>query len=159
MSEVDLEMFRDSANNNISLLKGVILSFVATLMDDIVLKVWKSTVKFFPNQKPWVGRSIHAALKEHIAPYNAGLLSGDMKEYKAACYKLRRDIVDTKRRYRDKMEAPFQKKDTQSIWQGLREITEYKGRHPSMVSADASRANDLNSFYARFKASNANSYQ
>lgn len=35
-----------------------------------------------------------------------------MTEYKAACYKLRRDIVDAKRRYRDKMEALFQKKDT-----------------------------------------------
>ena len=40
MSEVDLEMFQDSANNNISLFKGVVLSIVATLMDDIVLKVW-----------------------------------------------------------------------------------------------------------------------
>ncbi|KAF0029312.1 hypothetical protein F2P81_018417 [Scophthalmus maximus] len=78
-----------------------------------------------------------------------------MSEYKAACYKLRRDIADAKRRYRDKMEEQFQKRDTRSIWQGLWEITDYKGVRPCMVSAGATLANDLNSFYARFEASNA----
>ena len=78
-----------------------------------------------------------------------------MQEYKAACYKLRQDIPDAKRRYRDKMEALFQKKDTQSIWQGLNEITDYKRACPCLVSADETLANELHS-YACFKASNTN---
>ena len=78
-----------------------------------------------------------------------------MTEYKAACYKLRQDIADAKWRYRDKMETQFQKKDTRSIWQGLHEITDYKGARPCLVIADETLANELNS-YARFEASNAN---
>ena len=79
-----------------------------------------------------------------------------MTEYKAACYKLRWDIADAKQHYRDKMEAQFQKKDTRSIWQGLHEITDYKGARPCLLSVNKTLANVQNSFYARFKASNAN---
>jgi len=42
---------------------------------------------------------------------------------------------------------------TRRLWQGLRTITDYRGRNHT-VSADASLADDLNSFYARFEASN-----
>jgi len=44
--------------------------------------------------------------------------------------------------------------DTRRLWQGLRTITDYRGRTPLTVSADASQVDDLNSFYALFKASN-----
>jgi len=44
-------------------------------------------------------------------------------------------------------------RDTRCLWQGLRSITDYRGRSPSTVSADASLADDLNSFYAWFEAS------
>ena len=100
LSDVDWEMFWESADNDVSVFTDVVTSFVATLTDDVVPTVM---VKSFPNQKPWVDRSIRAALKKHTTAYNAGLLSGDMTEYKAACYKLRRDIADDKCRYRDKM--------------------------------------------------------
>ena len=79
-----------------------------------------------------------------------------MTGYKAACCKLRQDIADTEQRCRDEMEAHFQNKDTRSIWQGLHEITDYKVAHSCMVGADETLANELNSFYVRFKASNAN---
>ena len=39
---------------------------------------------------------------------------------------------------------------------GLHEIMENKGACPCLVSADETLANELNSFYAHFKASNAN---
>ena len=129
LSDVDWEMFRESADNNVSVFTDVVTSFVATRIDDVVPMLM---VKSFPNQKPWVDRSIRAALKERTTTYNAGLLSGDMTEYKAACYKLRRDIVDAKRRYRDKMEAQCH------------------------CRADAMLVSELNSFYAHFEASNVN---
>ena len=40
--------------------------------------------------------------------------------------------------------------------QGLHEITDYKEARPCMVNADETQANELDSFYARFEASNAN---
>jgi len=42
---------------------------------------------------------------------------------------------------------------TRRLWQGLRTITDYRGRTPSTVSADASHTDNLNSFYAWFEAS------
>ena len=39
---------------------------------------------------------------------------------------------------------------------GLHEIMENKGACPCLVSADETLANELNSFYAHFEASNAN---
>jgi len=47
-------------------------------------------------------------------------------------------------------------KRSRRLWQGLRTITNYRGRTPSTVSAEASLTDDLNSFYPRFKASNNN---
>ena len=113
LSDVDWEMFWESTDNDVSVFTDVVTSFVATLTDNVIPS---AMVKSFPNQKPWVNRSIRAALKECTTTYNTGLLLGDMTEYKAACYKLRRDIAYAKRRYRGMMEAQFQKKDTRSIW-------------------------------------------
>ena len=79
-----------------------------------------------------------------------------MTKYKAACYKLRWDIADAKQHYGDKMDALFKKKDTQGIWQGLHEVTDYKGARPCLVSVDKTLENKLNSFNPRFEASSAN---
>ena len=102
LSDVDWEMFWESADNDVSVFMDVVTSFVATLTDDVVPT---AMVKSYRNQKPQVDSFLHAALKEHTTTNNTGLLLGDMTEYKAACYKLRQDIADAKRRYRDKMEA------------------------------------------------------
>ena len=151
LGDVDWDMFRCSSGNNVCEYAGVVTSFVATVTDQVIPMV---KVKVFPNQKPWVDRSVRVALRERSTAYNSGLLSGDMTEYKASRYRLRRVIANAKRGYRDKIEAQFQS-DTRGMWQGLRNITDYKGNRPS-VSADAALVNDLNSFYARFEAGGAN---
>ncbi|XP_005754670.1 interferon-inducible GTPase 5-like [Pundamilia nyererei] len=43
-------------------------------------------VTTFPNQKPWMDRSIRTAVNARTASYNAGLATGDMSAYKAASY-------------------------------------------------------------------------
>jgi len=70
-----------------------------------------------------------------------------MDEYKAASYGLQRAVKDTKRRYRDRVETQMEQRNTRRIWQELQTITDYRGRSPSTVSADASLEDDLNSFY------------
>ncbi|KAI5618092.1 gastrula zinc finger protein XlCGF28.1-like [Silurus asotus] len=75
-----------------------------------------------------------------------------MDEYKAASYSVRRAVKDAKRRYGSKLESQFQQGGSRSLWQGLRTITDYKTPSSRMVNADASLADELNTFYARFKA-------
>ncbi len=110
------------------------------------------TVKTFPNQKPWVDRTIRDAVNKRTAAYNEALLSGNMCEYKAACYALRRAVGAAKHRYKERIESHFQLNDSRRMWQGLRTICAFGNKSSAGVSADPSLAEELNTFYADLKA-------
>ncbi len=76
------------------------------------------TIRIFSNQKPWVDRTIRDAVNHRTAAYNAGILSGNMSEYKASCYALRRAVRSAKLRYRERIESHFQLNDSRRMWQG-----------------------------------------
>ncbi len=80
------------------------------------------TVRSFPNQKLWVDRTIRDAVNKRTAAYNKALLSGNMSEYKALCYALRRAVSAAKHRYKERIESNFQLNDSRRMWQGLRTI-------------------------------------
>ncbi len=109
------------------------------------------TIRTFSNQKPWVDRSIRDAVNHRTAAYNAGLLSGNMSEYKALCYALRRAIRAAKRRYREKIESHVQLNDSRRMWQGLKTICSSGNNSSAEVRADPLLAEDLNTFYGRFE--------
>ncbi len=91
-----------------------------------------------------------AAVNQRTAAYNAGLLSGNMSDYKASCYALRRAVRAAKLRYRERIESHFQLNDSRRMWQGLKTICS-SGNNPSAeVRADPSLAEELNIFYGRF---------
>ncbi len=92
LDDVDWDMFRASSSN-VSEFTDVALSFINTLTEQATETM---TVRTFPNQKPWVDRTIHAAVNKRTAAYNEALLSGNMSEYKASCYALRRAVRATK---------------------------------------------------------------
>ncbi len=81
-------MFRASSSD-VSEFMDVILSFVNTLTEQATETI---TIRTFPNQKPWVDRTIHAAASKRTAAYNEDLLSGNMIKYKASCYALQRTV-------------------------------------------------------------------
>ncbi len=99
LDDVDWDMFRASSSD-VSEFTDVAVSFVNTLTEQATETV---TIRTFTNQKPWVDRSIHDAVNHRTAAYNAGLLSGNMSEYKTSCYALRRAIRAAKRRYSEKL--------------------------------------------------------
>ncbi len=134
LDDVDWNMFRASSSD-VSEFTDVALSFVNT----------------FTNQKPWVDRSIRDAVNHRTAAYNAGLLSGNMSEYKASCYALRRAIRATKRRYRERIESHFQLNDSRRMWQGLKTICSSGNNSSAEVRADPLLAEELNTFYGRFE--------
>ncbi len=101
LDDVDWDMFRVSSSD-VSEFTDVALSFVNTLTEQATETV---TIRTFTNQKPWVDRSIRDAVNHRTAAYNAGLLSGNMSEYKASCYALRRAIRAAKRWYRERIES------------------------------------------------------
>ncbi len=146
LDDVDWDMFRASSAD-VSEFTDVALSFVYMLTDQATETV---TIRTFSNQKPWVDRTIRAAVNQRTAAYNAGLLSGNMSDYKASCYALRRAVRAAKLRYRERIESHFQLNDSRRMWQGLKTICS-SGNNPSAeVRADPSLAEELNIFYGRF---------
>ncbi len=147
LDDVDWDMFRASLSD-VSEFTDVALSFVNTLTEQATETV---TIRTFSNEKPWVDRSIRDAVNHRTAAYNAGLLSGNMSEYKASCYALRRAIRAAKRRYREKIESHFQLNDSRRMWQGLKTICSSGNNSSAEVRADPLLAEELNTFYGRFE--------
>ncbi len=147
LDDVDWDMFRASSAD-ISEFTDVALSFVNMLTDQATETV---TIRTFSNQKLWVDRTIHAAVNQRTAAYNAGLLSGNMSEYKATCYALRRAVRAAKLRYRERTESHFQLNDSRRMWQGLKTICSSGNNSSTEVRADPLLAEELNTFYGRFE--------
>ncbi len=108
LDDVYWDMFRVSSSD-VSEFMDVALSFVNTLTEQATEMV---TIRTFSNQKPWLDRSIRDAVNHCTAAYNASLLSGNMSEYKASCYALRRAVRAAKHRYRERIESHFQLNDS-----------------------------------------------
>ncbi len=147
LDDVDWDMFRASSSD-VSEFTDVALSFVNTLTEQATETV---TIRTFSKQKPWVDRSIRVAVNHRTAAYNAGLLSGNMSEYKALCYALRRAIRAAKRRYRERIESHFQLNDSRRMWQGLKTICSPGKNSSAEVRADPLLAEELNTFYGHFE--------
>ncbi len=148
LDDVDWDMFRASSSD-VSEFTEVAVSFVNTLTEQATETI---TVKSFPNQKPWVDRTIRDAVNKRTAAYNEALLSGNMREYKASCYALRRAVSAAKHRYKERIESHFQLNDSRRMWQGLRTICAFGNKSSAEVRADPSLAEELNTFYGRFES-------
>ncbi len=147
LDDIDWDMFRASSSD-VSEFTEVALSFVNTLTEQATETVKTRT---FSNQKPWVDRTIRDAVNHRTAAYNAGILSGNMSEYKASCYTLRRAVRAAKRRYRERIESHFQLNDSRRMWQGLKSICSSGNNSSAEVRADPLLAEELNTFYGRFE--------
>ncbi len=147
LDDVDWDMFRASSSD-VSEFTEVALSFVNTLTEQATETI---TIKTFSNQKPWVDRTIRDAVNHRTAAYNAGILSGNMSEYKSSCYALRRAVRAAKRRYSERIESHFQLNDSRRMWQGLKTICSSGNNNSVEVRADPLLAAELNNFYGRFE--------
>ncbi len=140
LDDIDWDMFRASSSD-VSEFTDVALSFVNTLTEQATETV---TIRTFSNQKPWVDRTIRDAVNHRTATYNASLLLGNMSEYKALCYTLRRAVRAGKLRYRERIESHFQLNDSRRLWQGLKTICSYGNNSSAEVRANPLLAEELN---------------
>ncbi len=143
LDDVDWDMFRASSAD-VSEFTDVALSFVNMLTDQATGMV---TIRTFSNQKPWVDRTIRAAVNQRTAAYNAQ----NMSEYKASCSALRRAVRAAKLRYRERIESHFQLNDSRRMWQGLKTICSSGNNSSAEVRADPLLAEELNTFFGRFE--------
>ncbi|CDQ67988.1 unnamed protein product [Oncorhynchus mykiss] len=69
-------------------------------------------------------------------------------------YSLRQTIKQAKRQYRINIESYYTGSDARRMWQGLKTITDYKGKPRRKLPNDASLPDEVNAFHAHFEASN-----
>ncbi|KAK3508912.1 hypothetical protein QTP70_013723 [Hemibagrus guttatus] len=148
--DADWDMFRCSSDD-INVFTEAVVGIIWKLADDTVQK---TIIRTFPNQKPWVDKTIRDALRSRATAYNVGLASGDMDLY-AASYNFRKAVKEAKQRYGRKLESQLQQSDSRSLWQGLRTIDDNKAPTSGISNADSSLADELN-FEAAAINANAN---
>ena len=103
----------------------------------------------FPNQKPWMTSQVRTLLKVR----NAAFRSGDREQYSAARADLRRGIKKAKADYRRKIEDHLSENNPRQVWQGIQQLTNYRGHNTTTVNSSISLAEELNFFFARFETS------
>ena len=103
----------------------------------------------FPNQKPWCTGVVRTVLKER----NAAFRSGDRQTlYSTARASLKKGIRDAKAAHKRRIEDHFNN-NPQRAWQGIQQITNYRGNRSTAADGDTSLAEQLNCFFARFEVS------
>ncbi len=142
---VDWDMFRAASDDDIEAYSDSVTCFIRKCIEDVVPT---KTIRIYPNQKPWINSYVRSALSARTSAFK----SGNTDDRKKASYDLRRSIKAAKRQYKNKVEEQFNNNDARSMWQGINNITGFKGNKPATVNIAASLPDELNTFYARFEA-------
>ncbi len=142
---VDWDMFRAASEDDIEAYSDTVTCFIRKCIDDVVPT---KTIRIYPNQKPWINSDVRSALSAQTSAFK----SGNTDDRKQASYDLRRSIKAAKRTYKNKVEEHFNNNNPRSMWQGINNITGFKGNKPATVNIASSLPDELNTFYARFEA-------
>ena len=142
----DWNMFLESSDS-VNEAADVITDYI-TFCEDTVIPT--KTVKVFPNNKPWITRSLKATLNEKKLAFQIG----DKDERRRVQAKLRKEILEAKKQYKDKIESQFQHGNIADAWKGLKTLSgqaKQKPRCTLPLDEQQKMAQDLNSFYCRFE--------
>ena len=134
-TEVDLEEYTST-----------VLSYINCCVEFVTVD---KQIKMFPNRKPWMNKEVQNLLSAR----NIAFKSRNTSAYSAARSNLNKGIKKAKDIHRQRVEDHFNTADTRSMWQGVRDITDYKSS-PICPHSDNTLANELNTFFARFETGN-----
>ncbi len=140
-------MFRAVSDDHIEAYSDTVTCFIRKYIEDIVPT---KTIRIYPNQKPWINSDVRSALLTR----KSAVKSGNSDDRKQGSYDLRKSIKAAKRQYKNKVEEQFNINNARSMWQGINNITGFKGNKSANVNIVASLPDELNTFYARFEADN-----
>ncbi len=99
-------------------------------------------------------RGITAMFRADLSARISTFKSENIDDRKQARYDLRKSIKATKRQYKNKVEEQFNTNNARSMWQGINNITGFKGNKPAYVNIATSLPDELNNLYALFEAHN-----
>ncbi len=133
---VDWDMFRAASDEDIEAYSDSVTCFIRKYIEDVVPT---KTIRIYPNQKPWSNSDFRSALSAQISAFK----SRNTDDRKQASYDLRRSNKAAKRQYKNKVEEQFNNNNARSMWQGINNITWFKGNKPATVNIAASLPDEL----------------
>lgn len=132
-------------NQDLEEYTSTVLFYIQNCVDNVTVD---KLIRVYPNQKPWMTKEVQTLLKDR----NTAFRSGDRALYSAARANLKKGIRDAKAAHKRKIEDHFNNNDPRRVWQGIQHITNYKPSNSTTADGDASLAEELNCFFARFEA-------
>ena len=92
-----------------------VVSSYIKFCEDMIIRT--KTVKMFPNNKPWVTKSLKTLINEKKKCFK------DKAQRKLVQKKLDEEIAKAKREYKEKVEAQFHQGSLSDAWKGLKTIS------------------------------------
>ncbi len=102
---------------------------------------------------PTKNRGLTAMFEQPCQRGHLTLNPRNFDDRKQACYDLRKSIKAAKRQYKNKVEEQFNTNNARSMWQGINNITDFKGNKPATVNIAASLPDKRNLFLCSFRGS------
>lgn len=147
----DWDIFKESCKD-LDEMTDAVCSYVAFCRDMIIPS---KQVKIYPNNKPWVNRSI----KDSIQKKRHAHKQGNASDLHVATKELKSEIYKAKLRYKSKLEKNLAENNLGSAWSCMKTIAGTQKRSnsshvfPEGFGSDVELANAFNSFYTRFDKS------
>ena len=110
----------------------------------------KKEIKIYPNNKPYISKSI----KDSLLEKKIALKTGDRVEKKRVQQKVRSEIREEKEKYKKRVEVKFASGQKREGWEGVKILTGQKKVQQQCSLSEEERenfANSLNDFYCRFE--------
>ena len=105
----------------------VVTSYI-TFCTDMLIPT--KQVRSYPNNKPWVTKEVGDILQQRRLAFQ----SGDKEEVKRLRKDMRRTVLTSKRRFRDKVEDNLSSNNARQVWSCLQTMTGYKpGKRPLLA--------------------------
>ena len=142
----DWDLFLDTSDN-VSEAADVIGCYV-NFCEDMIIPT--KTVKIFPNNKPWISKSLKATLNEKKIAWQ----KGDKIEKSEVQRKLRKELLAGREEYKNKMEQNFVSGNLADAFRGIKTLTgQAKPRVGNIMDSEeqVKFSEELNDFYCRFE--------
>lgn len=148
----DWGMFEESCKD-LDKLTDVVCSYTAFCRDMLIPS---KSVKIYPNNKPWVNKSV----KSYIKKKRQAFQQGGSSDLQTATKELKVEILKAKQSYKTTLENKMASNNLSSAWSSMKMITGLQNTRSSSTSvtlngfsSDTDCANAFNGFYNRFNRS------
>ena len=139
------DIFKDSCND-LNELCDTVTSYIKFCEEMIIPK---KIIKLYPNNKPWVSKSLKNSLNRKKLAFH----QGDIDQQREAKKLVKKELKLAKIQYKNKVEEELKNGSSRSAWRGIKSMVGMQDTKKCLSDphkSDSALAEELNQFYLRF---------